>query len=280
MIKQRYLLLITALSLAQAACTSTTTTTSTSPNGCRTAAHGAQAPLHMCEAQNFSEGDFRAPLPVKLYVGPHKNRPVAAGFLSLRWPDGRAVKVGFMDDDFHLRNKVLHVANEWHTRGNANISFVESSVNDADVRVSFHGTGYWSYIGTQARHFPKSEQTLNLQFGPNESDTEIHRVVLHEFGHALGLIHEHESPLAQIPWNKPEVYKFFGAPPNCWSHQQVDIQVLTKEPPSPDLPATTFDRDSIMEYPVAASLTTDHREIGWNTDLSETDKTFIAKLYP
>ena len=48
----------------------------------------------------------------------------------------------------------------------------------------------------------------------------------------------------------------------------------------PDLTVPLFDPDSIMEYPVAAQLTTDHKVIGWNIDLSPTDKEFIAKFYP
>jgi hypothetical protein len=47
-----------------------------------------------------------------------------------------------------------------------------------------------------------------------------------------------------------------------------------------DLTATVFDPDSIMEYPVAAKLTTDHAVIGGNLDLSPTDKELIAKFYP
>jgi hypothetical protein len=35
-----------------------------------------------------------------------------------------------------------------------------------------------------------------------------------------------------------------------------------------------------MEYLVAAKLTTDHAVIGWNLDLSPTDKELIAKFYP
>jgi hypothetical protein len=35
-----------------------------------------------------------------------------------------------------------------------------------------------------------------------------------------------------------------------------------------------------MEYPVAAELTTDHKVIGWNRDLSPIDREFIAKFYP
>ena len=66
----------------------------------------------------------------------------------------------------------------------------------------------------------------------------------------------------------------------CWDHKQVDEQVLTKTLASPDARATLFDPDSIMEYPVAAQLTTDREVIGWTLDLSPTDKELIAEFYP
>ena len=37
-------------------------------------------------------------------------------------------------------------------------------------------------------------------------DEEYSRVVVHEFGHALGCIHEHQSPAATFQWNKEAVY--------------------------------------------------------------------------
>jgi hypothetical protein len=36
-------------------------------------------------------------------------------------------------------------------------------------------------------------------------EAEYRRVVLHEFGHARGLTHEHQSPAMNIPWNRPTV---------------------------------------------------------------------------
>ena len=40
---------------------------------------------------------------------------------------------------------------------------------------------------------------------PDSDDDELRRVVLHEFGHALGLIHEHQNPEGGIEWNEPAV---------------------------------------------------------------------------
>ncbi len=55
--------------------------------------------------------------------------------------------------------------------------------------------GYWSYIGSDATKYP-GELTMCLDFShlsdSNLSDKEKKSYVLHEFGHALGLDHEHQ----------------------------------------------------------------------------------------
>lgn len=59
--------------------------------------------------------------------------------------------------------------------------------------------GSWSYIGTDAITIPVESFTMN--FGFMDQPT-----VMHEFGHALGLIHEHQSPFkGGFEWNKKEV---------------------------------------------------------------------------
>ena len=55
--------------------------------------------------------------------------------------------------------------------------------------------------------------------GKKEED--IRSVVLHEFGHALGAIHEHLSPMADIPWDRDAVYKDLSGPPNNWDRAKI-----------------------------------------------------------
>ena len=101
-------------------------------------------------------------------------------------------------------------------------------------------------------------------------------MVLHEFGHALGCVHEHESPAVEIKWNKPAVYRDLGGPPNNWDKATVDSNVFHKYSAS-QTKYTVFDPDSIMLYSFPASWTLDGKSYKENEKLSVLDKKSIAE---
>ena len=256
--------------------------------GCRARSFGSATFYDMCSAQNFKDFrgrtgkiEFDQAIPVKrlLRLGKQNAGTQAAILLHNRWPDGSQLHVSFLNDPYGLRNEVLNIANEWHSRGHANISFVESNTATSDIRVTFTGSGYWSLIGTQAND-ERGRPTLCLGFTHSPSTTELHRVVLHEFGHSIGLIHEHQQPVSSIHWDAQACYRYFGGPPNCWDKQMVDSNVLRHYPENPAIFHTGFDENSIMEYAVDPNLTTDHKGIPWNNDLSSMDRQFIETVYP
>lgn len=99
---------------------------------------------------------------------------------------------------------------------------------DAEIRIAFEqGAGSWSYIGTDCLNIPKSKPTMNLGWlTPTTSHAETKRVVLHEFGHALGLAASNQSPTANIPWNKQATYDYYQKT-SGWTKQQVDTNLFT-----------------------------------------------------
>jgi serralysin len=190
------------------------------------------------------------------------------------WPAGQVLRVRFMNGSSALQTKVLNYAKTWSSY--ANVSFVKVSSGTSEIRVKFGTIGHNSYVGTDNLNISQSTQTMNLQFNDESPESSIRRASLHEFGHALGLMHEHQNPYVNISWDKPKVYAYYAT--QGWSQDQVDKNVLNKLAFEPTQ-HTTFDVASIMAYSIPSSLTTNGYSIPWNTELSNIDKEFIGKMY-
>jgi len=80
----------------------------------------------------------------------------------------------------------------------ANIIFtLEDDPDLADIRITFeYDDGLWSFLGTECRTVAPPARTMNLgAVGTQSALYEDEKgYILHEFGHALGLLHEHQSP--------------------------------------------------------------------------------------
>ncbi|KAH7305078.1 hypothetical protein BKA65DRAFT_415927 [Rhexocercosporidium sp. MPI-PUGE-AT-0058] len=196
------------------------------------------------------------------------------------WPNGSELTVNMWGASDFVRGKVVQYANEWTRYANLTFKFLPRDFQgDADIRVSFNKGGSWSYIGTSAKNIAQSNPTMNYGWFTDEtSDEEFSRVIIHEFGHAIGCLHEQASPVSNIPWNKPVAYDFYQKL-NGWSKEQVDSQVFAVAAQATTI-NSRFDRTSIMEYPYAKELTLDGSWADWNRHLSNLDKTFIMRCYP
>lgn len=249
-----------------------------------------QEPLHMCidrvlpkELEDDAQLAAITENPANFATPAEQNMPPQEKSIALLkkklWLPGRTLHVRFLDGDPKVQEKVAKVAQEWSQY--ANIHFAFDNASNAEIRISFAQPGSWSFIGTDALLIPQAMPTMNYGWlKPDTADEEYSRVVLHEFGHAIGCIHEHQNPVQGIPWNEEAVLKYYEGPPNYWSEAQVRENLLKKYDRESIL-GTEFDKYSIMLYPVRKELTLGGFEVPWSNHLlSEQDKAFIATLYP
>jgi hypothetical protein len=193
------------------------------------------------------------------------------------WQPGQELRIRFLDGEPPLHRRVQSYAEAW--LNDANLAFAFGNHAKAEIRVSFRDNEYSSTVGTDALRVDRADPTMRLGgLRADDPEIEMRRVVLHEFGHALGCVHEQASPAAAIPWDEEKVYGFYREWQG-WDRAEVFHNVLRRYS-ARDAVFSHFDSDSIMQYPVPASLTKGGFSIGWNNDLSAGDKAFIARAYP
>lgn len=209
-----------------------------------------------------------------------------------RWTPGQTVRVAFNGGTPDLHSKIAAVAQRWVTVGKINLtlSFTDSNgkyrtwtTSDAtyagEIRVAFvtgKRGGNWSHVGTDSNNANliggiSKQASMNLGGFDVELPPDWEGVVLHEFGHALGFEHEHQSPSSACDFRfdddpgyklttdskgwrindgdrrRPGLYTFLGGYSNFWPPERVDAN-LKAIPVSSAFLVGSFDNDSVMKY--------------------------------
>jgi serralysin len=241
-------------------------------------------PLNLARAMSMATKEEKLVLEDYIYKNVVKKPEYMGGLAAMalvignEWQNGRVLTVSFIGGNKIVKERIQEHAQEWMKYANIALDFTTRR-KQTDIRIAFDkNDGSWSYVGTENLTIPADEPTMNYGWLEAKSpDEEYHRTVLHEFGHALGCIHEHSNPVGAIPWDKQKAYKFYEA--KGWSKEEVDDQVFAKY--DRDLVrASKVDKKSIMMYPIPNTITRGDFEVGWNDKLSEGDKKFIGKMYP
>jgi serralysin len=206
----------------------------------------------------------------------------AALLKKARWPHGSIITFSFLDGDPALHKRVIETALLWTAKGRANLKFAfRKGTSKADVRISFAHKGAWSLLGTDCKtQKDPAKPTMNLGWlKPDSPEETLRSAVLHEFGHVLGLIHEHQSPAGGIRWNKEQVYKDLSGPPYNWNSQTINANMF-KAFEASETNFTKLDPRSIMMYLYPAKWTLDGFSTVPNSDLSPSDEMLIREMYP
>lgn len=216
-------------------------------------------------------------LPQDVYRQPRaiRRRGVLRAVFEFRkmWINGSTLRVRFLGGTA-AQQEIAREQALWWTQ-HANLKFVFSDEADAEIRIAFDpNDGAWSYVGTDCRKVSHNEPTMNLGFLDGGT-------AAHEFGHAIGLGHEHQNPSGGIEWNEEVVIRDLSGPPNSWTEDQIRHNVLEKYRVD-QIKGTEFDPHSIMLYFFPDSWVKTGSGTKANEVLSALDKTFIASrdAYP
>lgn len=146
-----------------------------------------------------------------------------------------------------------------------------NNMKNSDIRIDFDpDNGCWSYVGTDCKGY-KNEATMNFSWFDVPT-------VLHEFGHALGMIHEHQNPKNnKIKWDDKAVFAW-GKQTQGWNDKTTYENIIAK--PTEQINGSDYDPESIMLYFFPAQLTTNNKGTSENLILSPNDVLFLAQTYP
>ena len=192
------------------------------------------------------------------------------------WPKGAKLRVRFLSGSEQQRALVKQFAPIWCEF--ANLGLVFDDAPQAEIRITFDpNDGAWSYIGTDCREIPLHAATMNLGW-------QDEGVILHEFGHALGLAHEHQNPKGGIEWNEEVVIKDLAGAPNFWDAETVRHNVLEKYTLD-QIKGTEFDPKSVMLYSFSDKFYVKGSSSPCfagqpNDDISALDYATLAHMYP
>jgi serralysin len=201
-----------------------------------------------------------------------------AGVRDLFWEPGSTITIGWMGGNSKIWGHIVRAAEMWTDYANINFEWL-GRTNNAMIRIGFENSGSWSYVGKQNLIINQSRATMNFGWFNEETPwTEYRRTTVHEFGHMLGMIHEHQHPCNGIQWNKPVVYDYY-AKNMAWSKDMVDWQIFRRYDED-TTQYSEFDPDSIMCYHIPAEFTLDGFTNGWNDDMSDLDRSWAKIIYP
>ncbi len=205
------------------------------------------------------------------------------------WPQNSQLNVVFLDGSERLKSLVKTHSILWVKDSNLSLHFYSSmdvAPKNKHIRISFkHHTG--SQLGNQKDHL-SINPTMNLYDLTSDqiSDVGARRLILHEFGHALGFEHEFRNPNWPYGQQALNVVKKQCLPKMMFiGYSKLSAEAhclrINSKLNSKSVLSTAYDESSIMNYAFSFDDKNNAKiKINAQTTLSYLDRYAIQKWYP
>ncbi|KAI0071193.1 hypothetical protein K474DRAFT_1712673 [Panus rudis PR-1116 ss-1] len=201
----------------------------------------------------------------------------------LLWDHNTVITYSFLPNEGNAtqRQKVIDTIKEWEWYINLKFKNVKK---DGMLRISFQTNGgSWSYVGKGNLNIAADKATMNLGWVDERSTTATgyeKGTILHEFGHALGFLHEHQSPNREggLTLDEDAVYRYYMDTQN-WSREQVKKQIIDVYNKDQISNYSELDTTSIMMYYMPKQMNKQRIEVKPNVVLSDLDKAYASLNY-
>ncbi|KAG5635238.1 hypothetical protein H0H81_011954 [Sphagnurus paluster] len=225
-----------------------------------------------------------APETEELKFNPDLNHTQAAVFGKGKlWPNGSDISYSFFGGTANQQAAVRSVAIEWTYYANINLTQADDHDAYAMVRIGFNANGSWSAVGNGAERIKKGDLTMNLGWIDDSPivSADNRGTILHEWGHALGMMHEHQSPArgGTLTLKTDTVYAYYRATQG-WSNDMVKSQIIDVYNLNNVSNFSKLDTTSIMMYFMEPYLNVENIDVPVNTKLSDMDKAYMLINYP
>lgn len=188
------------------------------------------------------------------------------------------IGVGFLDNpSSSWKRRVIERASVWTTANNGELGRIiefdfETPRQKYNIRVRRSG------ITTPARNNSRVGRSALNVTNQNQETMNIYNLesVTHEFGHALGLVHEHTNPGVTVTLLRNKTIRYYYDKYG-WDANTTKVNLFNAGERC--LRDPTFNENSVMGYKIPAEITKEGIDLLPGKDITQRDLTCAVSLY-